>query len=66
MSNDIVVSDRINECSLEDLASNPAMLNAFAEMLRAADAAGYDPFRVDEIQNPNGDNCLEIFYKIRP
>ena len=58
------VKDLIENCTLEDLANDPAKLNAFADMLRAAKKAGFDPIRVEEIVNSTGKKCLEIVYQV--
>ena len=58
------VKDIIENCSLEDLSNNPSKLEAFAEMLRAAISAGFDPIRVEEIEIRSGAKCLEIVYLV--
>ena len=58
------VKDVIENCSLEDLANDPEKLNGFAELLKAAKSAGFDPIRVEEMKNSNGVVCLEIVYQV--
>jgi hypothetical protein len=54
------VKEWIRDCSLEDLATDKALLRKFAELLKQMKAAGYDPIRVEEVQDSNGITCLEI------
>jgi hypothetical protein len=59
-----IVKDLIDNCSLEDLANDPSKQKGFAELLKAAKSAGFDPIRVEEVKNTNGVICLEIVYEV--
>jgi hypothetical protein len=54
----------IENCSLEDLANDPAKLQGFANLIKAARMAGFNPIRVEEVKNPDEVVSLEIVYEV--
>ena len=54
------VKDLIEDCTLEDLACDPALLKQFAALIHSIKELKLDPVCVQEIKNSRGVSCLEI------